>query len=100
VADAGPASDRYGRKPVVVFACTLFVFAGIGCAFARSLLTFLTWRVALMTALMAACSLLGLVSYLLIARPAKRVVIPPERALAKLSHIATVIASCCHEAEA
>jgi DHA1 family bicyclomycin/chloramphenicol resistance-like MFS transporter len=29
-----------------------------------------------MTALMAACSLLGLVSYLLIARPAERVVIP------------------------
>jgi DHA1 family bicyclomycin/chloramphenicol resistance-like MFS transporter len=32
----GPASDRYGRKPVVVFACTLFIIAGIGCAFARS----------------------------------------------------------------
>jgi DHA1 family bicyclomycin/chloramphenicol resistance-like MFS transporter len=31
----GPASDRYGRKPVVVFACTLFIIAGIGCAFAR-----------------------------------------------------------------
>src|ERR1700726_3703379 len=32
-----PASDRYGRKPVVVFAGTLFIIAGIGCAFARSL---------------------------------------------------------------
>ncbi len=41
----GPASDRYGRKPVVVFACTLFIIAGIGCAFARSLPTLLTWRV-------------------------------------------------------
>jgi MFS transporter, DHA1 family, multidrug resistance protein len=41
----GPASDRYGRKPVVVFACTLFVIAGIGCAFARSLPTLLVWRV-------------------------------------------------------
>src|ERR1700741_1418420 len=41
----GPASDRYGRKPVVVFACALFVIAGIGCAFARSLPTLLTWRV-------------------------------------------------------
>ncbi len=29
----GPASDRYGRKPVVVFACTLFI------------ITLLTWRV-------------------------------------------------------
>src|SRR6266404_7070543 len=41
----GPASDRYGRKPVVVFACTLFIIAGIGSAFARSLPTLLTWRV-------------------------------------------------------
>ena len=35
----GPVSDRYGRKPVVVFACMLFAIAGIGCAFARSLPT-------------------------------------------------------------
>jgi MFS transporter, DHA1 family, multidrug resistance protein len=41
----GPASDRYGRKPVVVFACMLFIVAGIGCALARSLPTLLTWRV-------------------------------------------------------
>lgn len=41
----GPVSDRYGRKPVVVFACTLFAIAGIGCAFARSLPTLLVWRV-------------------------------------------------------
>src|SRR6202043_2391676 len=26
----GPASDRYGRKPVVVFACMLFIIGGIG----------------------------------------------------------------------
>ena len=41
----GPASDRYGGKPVVVFACTLFIIAGIGRAFARSLPALLTWRV-------------------------------------------------------
>jgi DHA1 family bicyclomycin/chloramphenicol resistance-like MFS transporter len=41
----GPASDRYGRKPVVVFACMLFIIAGIGCAFARSLSSLLIWRV-------------------------------------------------------
>jgi DHA1 family bicyclomycin/chloramphenicol resistance-like MFS transporter len=41
----GPASDRYGRKPVVVFACMLFTMAGIGCALARSLPTLLMWRV-------------------------------------------------------
>src|SRR3984957_14925569 len=32
-------------SPVVVFACTLFIIAGIGCAFARSLPTLLIWRV-------------------------------------------------------
>jgi DHA1 family bicyclomycin/chloramphenicol resistance-like MFS transporter len=41
----GPASDRNGRKPVVVFACMLFIVAGISCALARSLLTLLVWRV-------------------------------------------------------
>src|SRR5262245_63731688 len=40
----GPASDRYGRKPVVLFACLLFIIGGIGCALARSLPTLLTWR--------------------------------------------------------
>jgi MFS family permease len=29
---SGAASDRYGRRPVVVFACTLFIIASIGCA--------------------------------------------------------------------
>jgi DHA1 family bicyclomycin/chloramphenicol resistance-like MFS transporter len=41
----GPASDRYGRKPVVVFACALFIIAGISCALAQSLPTLLAWRV-------------------------------------------------------
>jgi len=41
----GPASDRYGRKPIVVFASMLFIIAGIGCALAQSLPTLLMWRV-------------------------------------------------------
>ena len=40
----GPASDRYGRKPIVVFACMLFIIAGVGCALAQSLPTLLMWR--------------------------------------------------------
>ena len=40
----GPASDRYGRKPIVVVACLLFIVAGIGCALARSLPMLLLWR--------------------------------------------------------
>jgi len=41
----GPASDRYGRKPVVLFACTLFVIAGIGCVLASSLPILITYRI-------------------------------------------------------
>jgi MFS transporter, DHA1 family, multidrug resistance protein len=41
----GPVSDRIGRKPVVLFACTLFVIGAIGCALAWSLPMLLAWRV-------------------------------------------------------
>jgi DHA1 family bicyclomycin/chloramphenicol resistance-like MFS transporter len=41
----GPASDRYGRKPVVLFACLVFTTAAIGCAMAHSLASLLIWRV-------------------------------------------------------
>jgi DHA1 family bicyclomycin/chloramphenicol resistance-like MFS transporter len=42
----GPISDRYGRKPVTLFACLLFTVASVGCAMARSLPDLLAWRVA------------------------------------------------------
>jgi DHA1 family bicyclomycin/chloramphenicol resistance-like MFS transporter len=40
----GPVSDRYGRKPIVVFGCVIFIIAGIGCALAQSLAALLMWR--------------------------------------------------------
>jgi DHA1 family bicyclomycin/chloramphenicol resistance-like MFS transporter len=42
----GPISDRYGRKPVTLFACLSFTVASVGCAMARSLPDLLAWRVA------------------------------------------------------
>src|SRR5258707_7496710 len=33
----GPVSDRFGRKPIVVFGCALVIIASLGCIFARSL---------------------------------------------------------------
>jgi MFS transporter, DHA1 family, multidrug resistance protein len=42
----GPASDRYGRKPVVLFASILFTIAAIGCAVSQSLPALLMWRIA------------------------------------------------------
>jgi MFS transporter, DHA1 family, multidrug resistance protein len=40
----GPVSDRYGRRPVVMFACLLFTIGAIGCATARSFSDLLAWR--------------------------------------------------------
>src|SRR5262249_5349306 len=40
----GPASDRYGRKPVVLFAGTVFIIGAIGCALAQWRPGLLTWR--------------------------------------------------------
>jgi MFS transporter, DHA1 family, multidrug resistance protein len=41
---SGPASDRFGRKPVIVFGIALFVAASIACAAAQSLLMLLICR--------------------------------------------------------
>jgi len=40
----GPISDRYGRRPVILFACLLFAVAAVGCSMARSLAGLLAWR--------------------------------------------------------
>jgi len=40
----GPLSDRFGRKPVIVFGCLLMIVASIGCVFARSLPQLLIFR--------------------------------------------------------
>src|ERR1700675_3225863 len=33
----GPVSDRFGRKPIVVFGCALVIIASLGCIFSHSL---------------------------------------------------------------
>jgi MFS transporter, DHA1 family, multidrug resistance protein len=40
----GPVSDRYGRRPVVVFGVTLFVVGSLACALAQSLPVLLACR--------------------------------------------------------
>ncbi len=40
----GPMSDRYGRRPVALLACTVYVIGGIGCVFAGSLPALLVCR--------------------------------------------------------
>ncbi|CAB3792401.1 multidrug effflux MFS transporter [Pararobbsia alpina] len=40
----GPASDRYGRRPLLLIGLVLYVAGGLACAFASSLPTLLVWR--------------------------------------------------------
>jgi DHA1 family bicyclomycin/chloramphenicol resistance-like MFS transporter len=40
----GPVSDRFGRKPIVMFGCALMIIASIGCCFANSLPQLLVFR--------------------------------------------------------
>lgn len=41
---AGPLSDRYGRRPVLLGAFALFAFASVGCALSTDISTFLFFR--------------------------------------------------------
>ena len=40
----GPLSDRYGRRPLALLACAVYVVGGIGCVFAHGLAALLAWR--------------------------------------------------------
>lgn len=40
----GPLSDRYGRRPVMLWAVTIFALASLGCLFAQDIWTFLMFR--------------------------------------------------------
>jgi MFS transporter, DHA1 family, multidrug resistance protein len=40
----GPVSDRFGRKPIVVFGCALVIIASLGCIFTHSLPQLLFFR--------------------------------------------------------
>jgi DHA1 family bicyclomycin/chloramphenicol resistance-like MFS transporter len=40
----GPCSDRYGRRPLLLIACGLFVFANVACTIAPSINSLIFWR--------------------------------------------------------
>ena len=43
---AGPLSDKYGRRPIILWGFGLFIFATIGCALAQTVEIFLAFRMA------------------------------------------------------
>ena len=48
----GPLSDRYGRRPLMLWSISIFMVATVGCMLARSIEVFLLWRM-LQTAVVA-----------------------------------------------
>ena len=40
----GPLSDRFGRRPIALVACVIYVIGGLGCIFAQNLPLLLAWR--------------------------------------------------------
>ena len=40
----GPLSDRFGRKPILLFGMIVFLFASIGCSFVDSIEQLIVWR--------------------------------------------------------
>lgn len=40
----GPMSDRWGRRPLLLFGLTIYTLGAAGCTFAGSISTFLGWR--------------------------------------------------------
>ena len=41
---AGPASDHYGRKPIVLIGLLIFGLSSLGCTYAKSYEAFFLWR--------------------------------------------------------
>lgn len=41
----GPVSDRFGRKPIMIFGCVVIIMASAGCIWSHSLLELLLFRV-------------------------------------------------------
>lgn len=78
---AGPAADRFGRKPILLVSLALFCLASVGCALAQDAATFLILRV-----LQGAIITGAVLSYAIAADIAE-----PRRAASILGYIAAAI---------
>ncbi len=74
---AGPISDKYGRRPVILWAIALFLAATIGCILAPTAETFLLFR--MMQAVAAAL--------MLISRAAVRDMVPTAEAASMIGYV-------------
>lgn len=78
----GPLSDRYGRRPVMLWSLVLFTLASLGCLLAADIRTFLGFRL-LQGAIIAGGAL---------SRVVVRDMLPPKAATSRLGYISMVMA--------
>ena len=75
---AGPAADRYGRRPIVLIGLLVFGLSSLGCVYARSYEAFFLLR-----ALQAAVATAGALSRAIVGD-----IFPPQRSASVLGYIA------------
>ena len=75
---AGPASDHFGRKPIVLIGLLIFGLSSLGCAYAKSYEAFFLWR-----ALQAAVATAGVLSRAIVGD-----IFTPQRSASVLGYIA------------
>lgn len=73
----GPISDRFGRRPVILWSLALFLIATLGCIFAPNVQTFLAFR-------MGQAAIVGGMA---ISRAVIRDIHPPDRAASMLGYV-------------
>ena len=73
----GPLSDRYGRRPVLLWGIGIFVLATIGCIFSTSIEALLGFRM-----LQA-----GVASGIVLSRAIVRDMVPPEQAASMIGYV-------------
>ncbi len=73
----GPVSDRYGRRPVMLASCVIFVIASVGCVFAPTIEVFLAMR------MVQAVIVAGLV----LSRAVVRDMVPQDQAASMIGYV-------------
>ncbi|MCT8159825.1 multidrug effflux MFS transporter [Pseudoruegeria sp. SHC-113] len=79
---AGPLSDRFGRRPVMLIALAGFCVASVGAALAESITAFLAWRVAQGS----------IIAGVALSRAIVRDMFDPQEATSKLGYISMIMA--------
>ncbi|WP_136440998.1 multidrug effflux MFS transporter [Pacificoceanicola onchidii] len=73
----GPFSDRYGRRPVILWGTAIFILATVGCLLAQDITTFLVFRMIQSTIVVA----------MVLSRAVVRDLFPPDQAASMIGYV-------------